>query len=101
MEKRSAGGPRKDVGRRKTLKLFGRRNSRKGAGKEEKIRRTSAEARRWAEISEKRQQKLLKMSNCSLEDVGGKTLVGRHFDKTMISKTKLEGGQRESSKRRR
>ena len=70
MEKRSAGGPRKDVGRRKTLKLFGRRNSRKGAGKEEKIRRTSAEARRWAEISERRQQNFLKMSKCSLEDVG-------------------------------
>ena len=75
MEKRSAGGPRKDVGRRKTLKLFGRRNSRKGAGKEEKIRRTSAEARRWAEMSEsrqseRRQQIFLKMSKCSLEDVG-------------------------------
>ena len=52
-----------DVGGRKTLKLFGRRKSRKGAGKEGKIRRTSAEARRWAEISERRQQNCLKMSS--------------------------------------
>ena len=36
MEIGSVGGPRKDVSRRKTLKLLGRRNSPKGAGREEK-----------------------------------------------------------------